>query len=483
MSWLNHHPYLLQALYAFAVLLSVVASGHVLLHKRDTRAAIGWIGLIWLSPLLGTVLYVLLGINRINRRARSLRQRQPRVGPKTEGGCSEELVLQTLTPAGAHLAAMAHLGDRVTQQPLLPGNAVEPLFNGDQAYPRMLEAIDGASRSVALATYIFNDDRVGGRFVEALGRAVGRGVEVRVLVDELGSRYGWPSIVGPLRRAGVPVATFLPSLAPGWIPYLNLRNHRKILVVDGHVGFTGGMNIDESYFHQSRPRRPRDDLHFRVLGPVVAQLAQVFADDWAFCTGELLEDEAWFPRLEPDGPILARGVADGPDDDRDRLLDTILGALACARSSVAVITPYFLPDAPLVSALNVASMRGVQVDILLPKQNNLNLVKWASTAMLGQVLDGGTRVWCSPPPFDHTKLMVVDRSWAFLGSANWDPRSLRLNFELNLECYGPPLAAALDQFFRERLRRAEPITAQDLDARSLPVKLRDGVARLLSPYL
>jgi cardiolipin synthase len=181
--------------------------------------------------------------------------------------------------------------------------------------------------------------------------------------------------------------------------------------------------------------------------------------------------------------MLARAVVDGPDDDRDPLLKVLLGALACARSSVAIATPYFLPDARLLSALETAALRGVQVDILLPGRNNHLLVQWASAGAVREALEGRCRVWASPPPFDHTKLMVVDRLWCFVGSANWDARSLRLNFELNLECYSTDLAGRLDGLFRDRLRDSVPISIGRIDGRRLATRLRDGAARLFSPYL
>ncbi len=235
----------------------------------------------------------------------------------------------------------------------------------------------------------------------------------------------------------MPLALFLPRWLPRVTPYANLRNHRKILVVDGRCGFTGGMNIREGHYPEVRPRHPIQDLHFRVEGPVVAHLQEAFAEDWVFCSGELLQGERWFPPLEPAGVSPVRGIADGPDEDFEKLRLTLLGALACARSSVLIVTPYFLPDAGLITALNVTALRGVAVDIVLPERNNLRLVQWASTALLWQVLEQGCWVWLSPPPFDHSKLMVVDGTWALVGSANWDPRSLRLNFEFNLECYDP----------------------------------------------
>src|SRR5262249_3410500 len=174
------------------------------------------------------------------------------------------------------------------------------------------------------------------------------------------------------------------------------------------------------------------------------QLQEVFASDWHFCTDEQIRGDAWFPRLESSGKIPARGIASGPDDDFEKLKMTYLGALTCARERVRIITPYFLPDTALVAALDAAALRGVQVDILLPVRNNLRLVQWASTAMLDQILEHGCRVWLNPEPFEHTKLLVVDGAWALLGSANWDPRSLELNFEFDLECYDATLAGQLE---------------------------------------
>jgi cardiolipin synthase len=256
------------------------------------------------------------------------------------------------------------------------------------------------------------------------------------------------------------------------------------MVVDGRVGFTGGMNIRESCLLELNLPYHVRDLHFRVEGPAVAHLQEVLVDDWAFATGERLQGGRWFPELQPAGQTLARGIVDGPDEDFERLRLTLLGAVACARSSVTILTPYFLPDSALVTSLNVAAMRRVDVDILLPAVSNLRLVQWASTAQLWQVLQRGCRVWLTPPPFDHTKLMVVDGAWVLIGSSNWDARSLRLNFEFDLECYDCELGTSLQQWVRNaRLRGARPVTLAEVDNRILPIRLRDGLARLLSPYL
>ena len=466
------------------VVLSMIASGHAVLSKRDTRAAIAWVGVIWLAPILGVLLYVWLGINRIERRARLLREGRPRlgwtVGPNRHPA---EVPDQADSLSGTPLEPLVKLVRDVTRQPLTAGNQVTPLVNGDEAYPAMLEAIDAATRSVTLSTYIFAHDGTGQRFLDALRRAVDRQVQVRVLIDDVGARYSLRPMPRVLRKAGIPCAQFLPTLIPWRVQYSNLRNHRKILVVDGRIGFTGGINIHDQNCLERQPRHPVQDLHFRVTGPVVAQLQEAFADDWAFCTGELLQGESWFSAVEPDGPVLARGIPDGPDDDFETLRLTLLGAIACARSSILVVTPFFLPDASLIAALNVAALRGVQVDIVLPAENELKLVQWASMALLWQILERGCRVWFSPPPFDHTKLLLVDGLWTLLGSANWDPRSLRLNFEFNVECYDRELATLLTDLARSKIEQSRLLSTTEMDGRSLPIRLRDGVARLFSPYL
>ncbi len=454
------------------------------LRKRQVPAVIGWVGLAWLAPIVGSLLYVSFGINRI-RRAASALQREPILGDTGDFRSAQAGgdFLHTLAAQHPTLPGLARLGYQATGNPLLPGNAIELLQNGGEAYPAMLAAIGEAQQTITLLSYIFDNDEAGEAFLHALSAAAARGVEVRVLIDDVGSRYSRPSMVQRLRAAGIPVATFLPTRLPRFARYANLRNHRKILVIDGRLGFTGGMNIRLGHWLEKQPKDPVRCLHFRVEGPVVYELQRAFAVDWAFVTREALDRDPWFPRLGRIGDVVARGVPDGPDGDIENILELLLGALSAATHKVRIITPYFLIDDVLLRALQVAAMRGVIVQIVIPDRSNIPVMDWAMTPQFVHLLEKGVRVFRSPAPFDHSKAFTVDGQWCLIGSTNWDARSLLLNFEFNLECYDPALTAQLDKLIDERISTAHAVTRAELKSRSLPVRLRDGIARLGAPYL
>ena len=480
MNWLAvYYKYWPHLAAGFDLLACLLASGHALLQKRDTRAATIWIGVIWFLPALGPLLYLAMGVNRIRRRAIKLGVH------KTFSRDIPENLGEPEHDGAEHLKHIARVVSRVVTQPLTAGNKIEPLVNGDAAFPAMLAAIESAKKSVTLCTYIFDNDASGKQFVSALERAVKRGVAVRVLIDSAGTRYSWPPITYKLRHAKIPFAKFLPAsiFTPWRVATINLRNHRKSLVVDGGIAFTGGMNIRHGNVLADRPKSPVQDLHFRVEGPVVTELQEAFANDWAFMTDEILDGEIWFPEAQEAGDVIARVIMDGPDSDFENARWTLLAALAEAQTSVQILTPYFLPDNALITALNLAALRGVRVDIILPAKNNLPFVHWASRAMWWQVLERGCHVWLTPPPFDHSKLMIVDGHWVLLGSANWDARSLRLNFELNVEGYGREFAREMEKVIEKKISTAREVSLAEVDKRSLPAKLRDAIARLFSPYL
>lgn len=466
---------LLWGLVLAAVAAAVASAGHALLWKRDPRAALGWIVVSLTVPVGGPLLYFVFGINRIRTKA----QRLP-ISRRGHDGAAKAASPEADLPR--EFSELAGIAGAVSLFELTAGNRVEMLHNGEQAFPAMLQAIDDAKSHVFLSSYIFESNRTGLDFIDALARAKERGVDTRVTVDGVGERYSRPRVSKLLAQRGIEAARFLPPRLFPPMLHINLRNHRKILVVDGRVAFTGGMNIGDRHLagRSDNPDRVVD-AHFRMRGPVVGQLQRVFLDGWAFMTGS---DPEQAPSDDSEaGSAMCRTIVEGPDEDLDKLLSVLVAAVSAAREQVFIMTPYFVPPRELVGALKGAALRGVDVTVIVPDRNNLPFVHWASRHMLWELLQRGVRVYLQPPPFVHTKLLMVDRHYVQVGSANMDPRSLRLNFELVVEIYDHDFATTIDRHFQSVRRRSHEITLEEVDSRPLSSRIRDGLAWLLTPYL
>ncbi|MFZ7112230.1 MAG: cardiolipin synthase [Desulfatiglandales bacterium] len=470
-------------LIALHALVVIAAAGHALLNKRDPKAALGWIAVCIIFPFAGPFLYYLFGINRVRTRARKLDRQSPfrpvLPSPHEEEPIASILHTQQLPPEYKELASVSHA---ITRHPLLGGNRIETLHNGEQAYPSMLKAIEEANKSLYLSTYIFETRGTGQCFIDALARAAARGVEVRVIIDGIGGLNSLPPAARLLKRQGVRVARFLPPrLFPPMI-HINLRNHRKILVVDGRIGFVGGMNIGDRHLAEKLDNPSRVvDIHFRIRGPVVAQIEQTFLEDWGFTTGEYI-GLSNFQHI-PEGNAVCRTIVEGPNEDFDRLATILLGAVSAARRRVAVMTPYFLPSRELSGVLKAAALRGVEVQVVLPSKNNLPYIHWATRNMIWELLSHGVRVYYQPPPFVHCKLFVVDDHYVQIGSANLDPRSLRLNFEIVLEVYERFFGEEIASYVTDCIKASKEVTLEEVDSRPLMGRIRDALAWLFTPYL
>ena len=463
----------------------IFSAGHALLFKRDPRSALGWFVVCLFLPGFGALGYWFLGINRIRSKARRWQARgRMHFFEWASDDPGEEV------PFPPHLrrenfSAQRSLSDAVTRRPLVYGNQLALLHNGDEAYPAMLAAIEGAQQRVYLSSYIFADDQSGQSFCAALQRAAARGVDVRVLVDALGERYFWPRIHHRLARLGIRHARFLPFSLASWGFFINLRNHRKLLIVDNRIGFTGGMNIGDRHL-LAAPDLPHRviDLHFQVSGPVVGQMQEAFFEDWYFATGEAPKKPLTSPPPLPDGESFCRGISAGPNEDFEPLTWIIVGALNSARKRVCIMTPYFIPDRALTTALCAAALRGVQVEIILPQQNNLPFVHWAAQDYLAELVEHKVRIFYQPPPFVHSKMLIMDHHYALIGSANIDPRSLRLNFEFNLELFDQAgTCSALIQHFDAVRAVSTSVTAAWIKSLPLWIRLRNGFVKIFSPYL
>ncbi|MFO8111678.1 MAG: cardiolipin synthase [Desulfosalsimonadaceae bacterium] len=466
------------------VSLSLTTAGHALFFKRTPQSALGWVAVCLMFPFVGPFFYFLFGINRVQNRARKLEVKRPPYPIKAD----DMALTESLTFHFSDLSEtetftrIARMSDYLSRLPMLGGNRIEPLKEGESAYPAMLEAIENAEERLFLSTYIFDTDDIGSAFVDALARAAGRGVDVRVIVDGVGEYYSFPRVSALLRKEGIPHVRFLP---PKLIPpmfHINLRNHRKILVADGDTGFTGGMNIRDRHMIEKEPYGERvSDIHFLFTGPVVRQLEQSFIEDWSFCTGQAIPPTKRPP--VPTGEAVCRTIIDGPNEEAQQLSKILVGAIAAARKRVQIMTPYFLPSTEMVSIMQTTALRGIQVEIVLPEHNNLPFIQWAGNNMLADLLQYGVEVYFQPPPFIHSKIFLIDSIYAQIGSANIDPRSLLLNFELNVEIYHRDFAQTMSDHIDEAVKRSRAVTLEMIRQRSKLAKTRDAVVWLFSPYL
>ena len=452
--------------------LNLLATFHILLNKRLARAAMLWILWVWVLPWFGLFLYWYWGFNRVAY------SRHPPVRPGFTRGPLDRL---------------RTLSDSIAGTPWREGNRVQLLVDGDQAYPPMLAAIAGARRTVALQTYIFDDDAVGERFITAMEDAVARGVQVRVLVDGMGAWGMRRRLRRRLSSAGGDARYYQRVDRLFHQPLWNLRNHRKVLVVDGEIAFTGGMNISREHvsgalgrlrrLNPLRRQAPVRDLHFQIEGPLVADLQATFTRDWAKSGGPLLKGPVWACQPKRKGAGQGRLILSGPDEHLEKIYELLLAALQQARHSVDLCTPYFIPDQALLMALRGLGHAGVRVRLLVPRKTDHPIMNWASQEYFGELISAGVEVWEVQGSFVHTKVVRIDSDWCFFGSANLDPRSFRLNFELNVEMRSKALAADLDALLTSYLDHSRLVDLPVLQRRPLWIRLRGAGVNLLAPYL
>jgi len=464
----------------FAILyvsLASITTIHVLSYKRDIRASIGWIGITWFSPFVGSLMYYIFGINRVARRAGQFRHNKLVPGTlenNSKFGVSESAV------AGSNIETV---GNRVSNHRPTSGNVIKILQHGDETYPLMLDAIRNAKRSIALSTYIFQLDAVGNAFFDALALAKKRGVEIRVLVDGIGSGFFFSPIVRRLKEAGIKAYPFMDGWSLRRLAFLNLRNHKKLLIVDCETGFVGGMNLSSKNVLGTRKEPLVRDTHFHVQGPLVAQLMESFSEDLRFTSDESLNPDVWSSDLHEGDAGRARCINSGPDEDMGDIEAMLAIAISTAKHRIRIVTPYFLPSERLKFLLELAAMRGVEVDLITPERADLFLIDWAVSGYFSRMKIDLINCFRSPRPFDHSKLFTIDDTWCAFGSFNWDIRSLRLNFEVMVECYDREIVSKINDLIEQKKTSAKRLSGTDVDARNTFSKLRDSAARLLVPYL
>lgn len=338
----------------------------------------------------------------------------------------------------------------------LCGNQIEPLVNGEQAYPAMMQAIVAARNQVFLSMYQFDDDEIGSQFVKQLKLASRRGIDVRIILDAWGDIKSFPSVRSSLRGGGVKIRTFHPWYK---IFSFNTRYHRKLLLVDGKLGFTGGMNIRDKHLVESYDGNPMRDTVFRIQGPVISSLVALFVSDWIYCGGKRVNiPESFSDSIGGGVKVTVFGA--GPPFCRKGLQDVLIESVATATRRVTAITPFFFPDKRLMKAFVQASANGAIIDLLLPT-GDFEFLRWCATGYLVDFIQGGGRVFLSPPPYDHSKILVADDS-VFIGTVNLDHRSFDVNWEIAMRCRGGQLLNAIKEIIREQKAGSAKLSLRDL---------------------
>ncbi|MHB8763081.1 MAG: cardiolipin synthase [Deferrisomatales bacterium] len=458
----------------------------LLLRRKEPVATLAWLQGILLLPGLGAALYLVFGTNTIQRR-RYLRRKRvrgltPRLAP-TEEAIAHALVHNPSAAVAGVAAETLALAIATSRRSPTRGNRLTVFENPSHLYDELEGAVAAARRHVHFEYYIFQPDATGQRFLDLLAQKARQGVEVRLLLDAVGSRRLGSGHLGPLLEAGGRVEWFLPlRLFPPRFA-VHLRNHRKIAVVDGAVAFTGGANVGDEYRGRWARRPSWRDTHLKVEGPAVHHLHEVFAEDWYFTAGEDLLRPAYFPPQATVGDAVVQVVASGPDDPARAIHATLFHAIASARERVWIATPYFIPDGAIATALATSALRGVDVRLLVPERTDHPLVDRAGESFLPALLEAGVRVYRYEAGMLHSKLVAVDGRWGTLGSANMDIRSFRLNFEVNLLVLSPTLTRELEEIVGRDLHHSSPYTRSHVDSTPLHRRITVAACRLLAPVL
>lgn len=441
-------------------------------RTKSPSATLAWLWALLLFPVIGAVLYMLIGSERVARRSLHVKQ----------------ILSARLAAAAARSQAVGGAAidmpelERVNGFPPSAGNAVRLLSDGTAFFPVMLDVIEQAQHHLHLEFYIWGKDRAGHMVREALVRAAQRGVQVRVLVDEMGSLWLRRSFFADLEKAGGEFSWFHTFSPRRGRFHLNLRNHRKLVIADGIVALTGGMNIGDEYW-RGADAPPYRDLAVHLRGPVVAELAEVFAQDWYFSTGGALTGAEYYPSSATCGHVAAQVVPGAPDNDIDEVHLTTIALLHRARSRIRIMTPYFVPEPPVLAALQLAVMRGVEVSILVPEKCDHFYLTHVMRSYYDDLLPHGIRIFEYRPRMLHAKVVTVDGRYTMTGSANLDIRSLRLNFELNVLLACDHTAAAVDRLFDDNARDSREVTLAAYQRRPLRHKVAEAIFRPAAPLL
>ena len=460
LNWISLH-----LLSTLGFILALLLISHLLQQRKSPASILAWLLAIVFVPYLGVPLYLMLGGRKISRMIAAKKQ-MPAVGDPSAND----------TEAGPSLRLLLEPG----RFPAVSGNRMTMLTTGEDAFQETMRLIDAAEQTIFIATFILGKDATGKAIIEKLARKSRQSVKVRLLLDALGSVHISRRFLKPLTAAGGKCAFFMPMIHWPFRGRANLRNHRKMLIVDGKTAMIGGMNLAAEYMGPEPSPDRWTDLSILLEGPVAAHLTEIFRLDWRFAAKEDLPATAVFERPPADqSQAQLQLIASGPDVSGDTLRDAVLTALFNANGRIWVVTPYFVPDELLLGALCIAARRGVDVRLIIPQKSNHRLADLSRESYLNQIHEAGAKIWLYRPNMLHAKAVLVDDALAVIGSANMDMRSLLLNFEVGLCIYEPDVIEQIDEWMK-RLMASCGIRA---NPRKSSLNLVEGIGRILAPLL
>ncbi|MCZ8524026.1 MULTISPECIES: cardiolipin synthase [Paenibacillus] len=451
---------------------------------RHPPKALAWLFILFVIPVIGFVMYYFLAKEyrqrrKVRRKGLGLVHDLRQVGKKMKA--SDPQIEEERLQGWKHEPRLFALLNNIPGTLITVQNEVQVLANADEAYPEMLEAMEGAEKHIHFEFYTVRNDRIGRRFQELLIRKARAGVQVRCIFDGIGSYHLDAGFISELKAAGCEVYIFLPALIAFFDKRINYRNHRKIIVIDGTVGFLGGLNIGDEYLGRNSSLGFWRDTHLRLEGDSVYALQHTFIKDWRFVSGERLSESAYFPEHACRGRKPVQVIASGPDAHWDAVLEMFFGSVTAAKRRIFITTPYFVPDASLLMGLKTAAISGIDVRIIYPEKPDSRMVNYASLSYLEELLQAGVRFYAYQRGFVHAKVMIIDDLLATVGTANMDMRSFYNNFELNAVLFDKDTILRLESDFIQDLKACREIELEEFEQRSRWQKGKEVLARLVSP--
>ena len=464
-----------------AIFVSIV----IIFENKSPVKTLSWVVVIMLIPFLGLVIYILFGQNYRKRKIFSRKGISDMKSLESFAAAQIGSLATRLENEKESIKEKQHLMKLMLNNNkafLTEYNSVKLLQNGVEAFPVMYEAIKGAQEYIHMQFYRFEADELGGSFFNLLKQKAAEGIEVRIIVDDVGSWNLEKRFIKGLRSAGIEIYPFMPVRFPSLTSKINYRNHRKILVVDGEYGFVGGMNIADKYLNGLKDLGKWRDTHLRIKGEAVATLNSVFLTDWSFVSGTILtSNQVYLKHERVQERLWVQMASSGPDSDWSNILQVYCSAIATARSSIILSTPYFSPDDTILNAMCTASLSGVDVSIIIPERSDSVIANWNSRSYISELLDAGIRVFLFRNGFNHSKYMIIDSVFASVGSPNVDMRSFDLNFEVTALIYDTDFATELTNMFLADLADCKEVDKDEWERRGRKQRYKESLARIFGP--